>query len=237
MNKKDFKLICVSLLIVGVGMVFTACSKDDEPEGTDNEARDEHEGYWTTSGFVEMIPQNDPPYTLLIKWDDEQGKEALKQYIAENDDVVLERIDFGPVDQCYLITTKVIQSPDFFVSMSYKYKSNETILDAEYIRVLPRIVIQLVGGKDISLILDKYANVITLDDDPYDLYRNGHYVVKCNLRTSHEVLQLASELFQRADVEWAEPEMYIPMYLDQSSSTKIELFCLSSMDYVDIKFY
>lgn len=212
MKKKDFKLICLSLLIAGVGMVFTACSKDDEPEGTDNEARDEHEGYWTTSGFVEMIPQNDPPYTLLIKWDDEQGKEALKLYIAENDDVVLERIDFGAVDQCYLITTKVIQSPDFFVSMSYK--TNHTIREEDYITVLPRIVINLVGGKDISLILEKYADVITLDDDPYGLYRNGRYVVKCNLKTSHEVLQLASELFQREDVEWTEPEMYIPVHLD-----------------------
>ena len=51
--------------------------------------------------------------------------------------------------------------------------------------------------------------MITLDDDPYDLYRNGHYVVKCNPMTSHEVLQLASELFQRADVEWAEPDVRI----------------------------
>ena len=174
---------------------------------------DEVQGYWGLDGFVEMIPQNAAPYTLLIKWDDEKGKVALGQYIADNKDVVLDRIDFGKDDQCYLITTKVVESQDFFVSTSYKTKTMTA--ENDYITVLPRIVVKLGGDNNINPILEKYADVMTLDDDLYTSASQGRYMFKCHLNTSREVLQLASEIHQNANVEWAEPEMYIPFKLTE----------------------
>ena len=198
------------LVVLAMGLLM-ACSNDSEEESF-NGNENEKEGYWNLSGFVEMTPQSTPPYILLIKWDDEKGKEALEQYIAENHNIVLDRFDFGPDDQCYLTTTKVIQSQDFFVSTSYK--TRYTIKDNEYVTVLPRIVVKLGTGNNINPIQEKYADVMTLEDDTYNRASMGSYIFKCNLRTSREVLRLASELFQRTDVEWTEPEMYIPIELD-----------------------
>lgn len=221
--KRAFAKNCLMLLAMGL---LTACSSDDELQGTghgtdsgvvntptvDNND-DEVQGYWGLDGFVEMIPQNAAPYTLLIKWDDEKGKVALGQYIADNKDVVLDRIDFGKDDQCYLITTKVVESQDFFVSTSYKTKTMTA--ENDYITVLPRIVVKLGGDNNINPILEKYADVMTLDDDLYASASQGRYMFKCHLNTSREVLQLASEIHQNANVEWAEPEMYIPFKLTE----------------------
>ena len=45
-----------------------------------------------------------------------------------------------------------------------------------------------------------------------DRQLKGMEIFDCNLNTSCEVLQLAEEINQRDDVEWAEPNMSFPVH-------------------------
>ena len=211
-RKRDFKLICFSLLMAGLGMLLTDCSKDDEP--TNSPADEEIQnngplGFWNLNGFIELTPQSTPPYLLIVSWNDEKEKESLDQFVAENGDIVLELFDPGDLNWKYMTTTKIINSSDFYVSMSYK---GPNLQDNEYIQVFPRIVLMLNEGNSIEAIQNKYANVMTLDHDSPTAY--GRYVFNCNVNTSNEVLRLATEIHERNDVKWAEPELMLPIHLD-----------------------
>ena len=219
------------LLLMGVLLLaFMGCSSDNEVEITENEVEATESdydptyevsfydqdpgtnmklGYLVGNEFLELIPQSQPPYVLLVQWSDEKGKKAIDNILEKYPDVMSKLSD--GVNNGYKISSKkYFESPHFFVSSSYK-EGKYVTLDSYNVRLAPEMVIKMKEGKSVEAIERDYANVMTFSKDlsiaKFEIRRNT-YLFHCNLKTSHEVLQLSTELYQRDDVEYAEPNCY-----------------------------
>ena len=72
------------------------------------------------------------------------------------------------------------------------------------------IIVKMKEGKSAEPIATKYAHSLKPNIEETKLSKT--VVFDCILNTSYEVLQLAEEINQRDDVEWAEPDMWIPFH-------------------------
>jgi len=163
------------------------------------------QGHWVEEKFIEFTPLSEPPYTLLVKWSDEKGKQAIDYVLEKNSDTMTKLAEI-PQKNEYRISSKMyFESPNFFVSSSYK--SSEKNWGGGYgIFILPQIIIKMKEGKSIEAIEKDYAHVLTLSKD--NMYPEFGVTYECNMFTSREVLQLADDIYQRDDVEWADVNMY-----------------------------
>lgn len=210
-------------------LMLSGCSSDDEV--IESESYDptyqvkfysqdpnlnKRQGYWYQDTFIEMIPQKEPPYLLMVKWDSDEGKKALDYIVGKDDGVVLNRYDNYEKNTAFIVCQKYFTCPYLFVSSSYK--TAENFHEEDYIRVSCRIVLMMESGKSPEAIERDYADVLKLDRETYysELYFYDVlfpcFVFDCNLKTSYEVLQLAEEIHLRDDVKWAEPDMYMPIH-------------------------
>ena len=163
---------------------------------------DVNQGYWTQNGFIRLFPQSTPPYNLLVRWSDEQGKKAIDYILEKNLDIMTKEA-YSETNNEYRITSNIyFESPNIYVS-SY-YKSSDW--DRYSIVVLPQIMLKMKDGKSVETIIRDYADILTLNKEielmslgPYSLY-----LFDCNLKTSRALLELNVEVFQRDDVEYSD---------------------------------
>ena len=226
MSMKKVTIMMSMLLAVGL---FSACSNDDEVvgmgNGSDFEMMSEEDfdsvyqvkyyaqnpglnmkqGHWTENGFIELFPQNTPPYNLLVRWSDDQGKKAIDYILEKNPDVMTKEA-YSETSE-YRITSDIyFESPYIYVS-SY-YKTSEW--NRYGIVVLPQIMLKMKDGKSVETIIRDYAGILTPNQEielkalgPYSIY-----VFDCNLKTSRALLELNAEIFQRDDVEYSDFNTY-----------------------------
>lgn len=227
------KLTIMMSLLLSLGM-FCACSSDDEVagmgNGSDFEMMSEEDsdsiyqvkyydqnpglnikqGYWTPDGFIELFPQSTPPYSLLVWWNDEQGKKAIDYILEKNPDVMTKEAYSNRSNEYRITSDKYFESPYFYVSSYYK-----TIEWNSYnIVVLPQIMLKMKDGKSVETIIRDYAGILTLNEEielkalgPYSLY-----VFDCNVKTSRALLELNVEIYQRDDVEYSDFNTYGDYY-------------------------
>ena len=164
------------------------------------------QGYWIQNNFLELIPQSTPPYSLLVWWNDEQGKKAIDYILEKNPDVMTKEAYSNRSNE-YKITSDIyFESPYIYVS-SY-YKTSEW--NSYNIVVLPQIILKMKDGKSVEAIIRDYAGILKLNEEiefkslgPYSLY-----VFDCNVKTSRALLELNVEIYQRDDVEYSEFNTY-----------------------------
>ena len=210
---KRIHFLLALMLVTGI---VIGCSNDDESDLYDQAYKvsyfgqdpsiNQRQGYWYGEKFIELTPQKEPPFLLMVKWNDAEGEKAFNYIVGKKNDMVIEKYDIGP-NVAIIVCKKYISCPYMFVSSSYKTPS---IRENEYLRVDNRILIMMKAGKSVEPIAEKYADVLTLDTNRE--LSGGVEAFDCTLKTSCEVLQLAEEIKQRDDVEWAEPNMYAPFH-------------------------
>ena len=226
---KKVTIMMSMLLTIGL---YSACSSDDEMMGTDHssdlEMQDEEsndstydvrffaqnpdlemkQGYWTQNGFIELIPQSKPPYNLLVRWGDKQGKKVIDQILEDNPNIMTKE-SYVESENEYRITSNLyFESPCFYVSTYYKSSESPTI-DQYNIAVLPQIILTMKEGNNVESIMNDYADVLTVKHAIEDW---GIYTFECNLKTSRAVLELIAEIYQRDDVESSDFNTYGEYY-------------------------
>ena len=223
------KVTIMMSVLMAVGL-FSACSSDDEVvgmgNGSDFEMKGEEDfdsvyhvkyytqvpglnmkqGYWTPDGFIELFPQSTAPYSLLVWWNDEQGKKAIDYILEKNSDVMTKEAYMDSENE-YRITSNIyFESPYIYVS-SY-YKSSEW--NRYSIVVLPQIMLKMKDGKSVETVIKDYADIMTLNKEielkSLGLY--SLYLFDCNLKTSRALLELNADIFQRDDVEYSDFNTY-----------------------------
>lgn len=220
--KNNLFLLAAVVLVAGM---LCACGSDDEMMETEvygatyqvkYYSQDPHlnkrQGYWYEDSFIEMTPQKEPPYLLMVKWDSDEGEKALDYIVGKDDGVVLNRYDTGEKNTAFIVCQKYFTCPYLFVSSSYK--TTDTYRIEDYIQVSCRIVLGMEPGKSPEAIERDYAGILKLDREKYNEHPTWPIAFDCNLKTSYEVLQLAEEIHLRDDVKWAEAAMYMPFYVD-----------------------
>ena len=221
--KKCFLLWMSAMLMLVVGM--SSCSSDDGQVVDDMvEVYDPffkvsyynqdpglqcRQNHWVNGHCYEMTPQKEPPYIMLVNWENDKGKAALDYITNKDDGVVLSRHDFDYENMSLIVSNKFILCPYFYISSSYK-SSDDSLLENEYIRINCRILLKMKEGQSVEAITRDYADFLELDPNNK---LHGVYAFRCTLRFSCQVLQVAEELHLREDVEWAEPDMLTPIHL------------------------
>lgn len=206
-------LLFFASVVVALLCVSACSSDDDENAGSEHPVpyvsyhdKDpylaERQGYWYNGTFIRLTPQENPPYYLLVKWNNEGGKQTLNHLSSRNDGVVVERYDKSD-NMAVIVSNKYIASPYFYVSSSYKM-SDGSLNENGFITVNNVIVLKLKEGKSIDAFVRDYAETLIHESSK----AGGIEVFRCKVPTSYEVLQLADKLIRRNDVEWAEPDMY-----------------------------
>ena len=165
------------------------------------------QGYWFEDFFIELTPQKEPPFTLMVKWDNDMGKEALDYILGNGDVKELVRAD----NVAIIVSDRYILCPYFYVSSSYK-SSQDFLYENEYIRIGNRILMKMKSIESVEDIKRDYASVLRFDTDKNIV--DNVVAFDCSLRTSWQVLQLAEEIHLRNDVEWAEASMFAPAHKD-----------------------
>ena len=218
--KKKVIGICTAVLIA---FGISSCSSDDEIEVERYDSTYEVKYYsqdpdlhkaqrrWYFDKSIEMYPQSEPPYILMVKWDSDQGKKALDYIAGKDDGVILDRHDSDHENMSIILCNQYITCPYLYVSSSYKSSEN-FLYENEYIRIDNKIMLKMKDGKSVDPIVRKYANVLIRYTGNEKV--KGTEIFDCTLRTSCEVLKLAEEIHLRDDVEWAEPNMYSPIHYD-----------------------
>ena len=218
--KKKVIGICTAVLIA---FGISSCSSDDEIEVESYDSTYEVKYYsqdpdlhkaqrrWYYDKSIEMYPQSEPPYILMVKWDSDQGKKALAYIAGKDDGMILDRHDSDHENMSIILCNQYITCPYLYVSSSYKSSEN-FLYENEYIRIDNKIMLKMKDGKSVDPIVRKYANVLIRYTGNEKV--KGTEIFDCTLRTSCEVLKLAEEIHLRDDVEWAEPNMYSPIHYD-----------------------
>jgi len=168
------------------------------------------QGYWIQNNFLELIPQSMPPYSLLVWWNDEQGKKAIDYILEKNPDVMTKEAYSNRSNE-YRITSDIyFESPYIYVSSYYK-TSEWNLYD---IVVLPQIMLKMKDGKSVETIIRDYADKLTLNKEieQESLAPYGLYLFDCNVKTSRALLELNVEIYQRDDVESSDFNTYGEYY-------------------------
>lgn len=212
-------------------LVIAACSSDDPIEAV---AYDEtyqisyydqppyaknKQGYWYIDEkgkeiYCDLIPNTQPPYTLLVIPKGEKGMEIIDYLTMKNFPNIQTIQQINEVDKHYLVTTeKYFESPYLYVSDGYKVDG----LDNGCIPIpgiIPKIIIQMKKGCDISSIESKYEGMLTNKKTDERNSQWTYYFFDCNVKNSYEMLKLTEEVFSLDEVKWAEPDMYGVWYYD-----------------------
>ena len=96
MNTRKKYLLWLNVLLLLITGI-SSCDSDDDMTGTEDNDSTFHvkyydqdpdlykrQGYWYRDSFIEMTPQKESPYTLLVIWDSDKGKKALDYIVSEN---------------------------------------------------------------------------------------------------------------------------------------------------------
>ena len=215
------KNLFFSVLLLALGAVFTSCDthKDDVVVQVEVDvsffaslpyANNTQGYYYTENGvekFFKLIPNAKAPFTLLVVLKNDEAKTALSA-MKEASNTVLENVQELSAGK-YIVTSRVyFESPLFYVSDNYQVEGDE--IHGYPVLIDPMILIKMKEGKDIKAIEEKYGDKLTKTEENA---LNGIEKFNCNVSNSYEVLQLAAEISQLEDVEWAEPNKYGGFYM------------------------
>lgn len=214
----------VTMLFAAVA-TFAGCSDDVETADLDAKYQIQYyheppyanveQGYWYDNRFIKLIPAAKPPYTLMVIPRNENGVEALKAMQSQKKIQIVNGSEQQGVGSQTLVNSDYyFESPNFYVSSFYSV-AEYGVESVDYCRIVPMMIVCMKAGADVSDIQEKYKDVMTLSDRKSSVGKVSDkpiYYFDCRVNNSCEVLQLASELYQRDDVDWAEPDMYTSIH-------------------------
>jgi exoribonuclease II len=76
--------------------------------------------------------------------------------------------------------------------------------DSYPIFMLPRIVVKMKNGGDVSAIIEKYKDKLTYN--PNSQILSGLTIFESNVNNSNDLLMLVEEISKLEEVAWAEPD-------------------------------
>ena len=219
--KQHFKLSFFVVSLILVTGFIVSCDSDNEessitPVSTHADVTfysslpyaSETRGYWNGDSFIRFHPKVTPPYSLMVVTHNDEGKAALKE-LADTEKAIIEQIS-PRNDSVWFVSSKLyFESPLFYVSNSYR--TDEMKTDSYPIFILPRIVVKMKNGGDVSAILEKYKDKLTYN--PNSQILSGLTIFESNVNNSNDLLMLIEEIGKLEEVAWAEPDYSGGYYL------------------------
>lgn len=156
-------------------------------------------GYWSPSGFIELSVENDTLFYVQKRPGMKCSESDIFNKLINNAQNHVYNVN--KANQSFFINTKAI------ISDQALYSSREyTSCYGGNIFILPRIALSIEDGHHIEEIISEYSDIMIPQGEV-----NGIVYYNCNVRTSDEVLDLASTLHQHPLVRWCEAVKNAPV--------------------------
>ena len=179
---------------LGNGLVVgtTILQKVQVLERTKSVAAGGQLGYWNNSGFVELTPDESFIYKYVLAMDDESQKaidDLLDGKKETGDRSIIKRSEGG----WYVRNDYPLPEGNYYKSDLY---NNDLDNDDRLYFILPRFEFFMNSKGNINDLLNYLGNTVTIESE-FDLLGGTNYKLKCNLKTSEEVLELVMLVHER----------------------------------------
>ena len=154
-------------------------------------------GYWCKSEFISLVPDCSVRYRfILVNKENDQKKmnDLAKCSLSTNNSFVRFLVDFSINLDNIDYESEIYLSPN-----------------GSPVIVLPRIVVSLQDGFDISQILEVLGGKAVVENSD-----KNRYILSCGVKNSTEVLQMIQKIAPLDGINYFEPEMYQDCHLDNT---------------------
>ena len=179
-------------------------------------------GYWCSSRFVELKPDESSEYIYVQAVNNETQKK-LDDIVAnmskrgDNSSIKLNK------DRYYISSDYPIDDEDIFRSIIYKTS------DGFKVMVLPRIVVSLHEGITIDRVLNLFDGDIIIERHEKD-----RYILACKMNSSEKVLKAIKRISEVPGIKYFEPEICFESrrnntyysqqyYLNNTNSSEVDI--------------
>jgi len=161
-------------------------------------------GYWCKSNFICLVPDSSANYRYIqvSKKNDLKKMNDLAECSIAQNNTSIQKIDYDRflVDFCINLNTI-----DYYESEIYLSPKGSPVI------VLPRIVVSLQDGFNISQILEVLGDQAVVERS-----NKNRYILSCKVNRSIEVLQMIQKMAPLDGINYYEPEMYLDCHLDNT---------------------
>ena len=163
-------------------------------------------GYKCGNNFIDLYPENTSVRIVTLKDD----SDLIRVTGQEGKEGKVVRV----TDKYFLIDTMLIREVrPTYESIIYRSKHGYITV------VLPEIIVSVEKTEDLVQLLERYAGILTLSKEKKD-----RYVLKCNIKSSEEVLRLLQEINMNDGVRWCKPGMLSEVRYESSTSNPLFLY-------------
>lgn len=150
-------------------------------------------GYWYHDKFICLSPDKSSDRKFILARDSGSQNNMNKLASIHGSDVMKKMNE-----DRYIVRSDIhIPEGNFYESEIYLSEKGEKVI------ILPRIVVTLKDGYDISVVLNALNGKATIERNT-----NLRFVLSCNMNTSDEVLESILLLSDIEGIKYYEPEMY-----------------------------
>lgn len=160
-------------------------------------------GYWDRSVFINLEPDKNVGYKY-VQVEDESNDSVKKELITQSE--LSQNTNIQEIsDRRFFVDSEVCYDGIIYESEIYRTQEGNPII------VLPRIVITMIPGNDISSIMNRLSDRLEIES-----FENNRYILKCKAYKSEEVLKIIKEINQFDGIDYFEPEMLIELKKDNT---------------------
>ena len=200
---KKNSILCISLLLLLVAGTYS-CDKDTDLEQGKTKYDNGLVLYDTPKSakipqeYGELIPNTQPPFTLLVIPVDEEGREIINELSEGNNSLIEKPIPYPlkTLEGYWITSMKYFESPHLYVSVNHMIKGAGEVR-GYVVYVFPVITIKMKEGYDINTIKEKY-NLTYISTTGKDMW----YDYRCPVNNAVQVIQLANKIENEKSVEW-----------------------------------
>lgn len=179
-------------------------------------------GYWCKSEFISLVPDSSVSYRYIqvSKAEGQKKMNDLAKRSFAQGNTSVQKMDYDR----FLVDFGInLDDIDYYESDIYlSYKGNPVI-------VLPRIVVSLQDGFDISQILEVLGEKAIVQSSNKD-----RHILSCDVTSSSELLQLIQKIAPFDGINYFEPEMFLDFHLDNTYYSEQYYLNNNSANCVDI---
>ena len=160
-------------------------------------------GYWNRSEFINLEPDKNIGYKYVQIEDNSDGS-VVNEIITQSElfkNTNIQKIS----DRRFFVDSEICLNDNEYESKIYRTHEGNPII------VLPRIVITMTSGNDISPIMNSLSDKLEIDS-----YEGNRYILKCKAQNADEVLEIVQAINRFDGIDYFEPEMLLELKKDNT---------------------
>lgn len=177
-------------------------------------------GYWNRSEFINLEPDKNIGYKYVQIEDNSDGS-VVNEIITQSElfkNTNIQKIS----DRRFFVDSEICLNDNEYESKIYRTHEGNPII------ILPRIVITMTSGNDISPIMNSLSDKLEIDS-----YEGNRYILRCKAKNADDVLKIVQVISQFDGIDYFEPEMLLELKKDNTYYSE-QYYLKNNTDEYDI---